>query len=312
MAPRWSGIVVLLGLMALTAGCSAAGSLAMDPVNDTELADGASRSLEGLPPRPRGADQTPREIVRGAIENGSSTVRAPDPPVESELPFAYRGAYYNVSKTVIDRTEANMVTITVDYNTTSTNGTAIALEELPSVDRSALAALFPQPVPVEEGEEFGAGTVYTDTELNASVLAPVQQYDAVVVEGKRYAIDVGRVESVTVRTYRYTASLVARSPAAYAEQLRSTYAFELANLTEEQRSVVQTAIDEGSYYADSSDDEAFASLLRTIRPHAAIRRDRASGTWLIRYDGEVYLAEMHYGGFLGALTEANDTARTTG
>lgn len=303
MRTRTLGVLALLTVLAVGAGCSSPGSIQMEAVNDTALADRASRSLMDLRPRPNAAERTPREIVRAAIENGSTTVTAPSPPVDIDLPVAYEGGYYNLSATVVDEREANAVTITVDYNTTQSNGTAIALEELPEADQSALAALFPQRVPQEEGEEFGVGAIYTDAELNDSVLAPVQQYDAVIVDGQRYAIEVGEVESVTVATYRYTTSLVAESAAAYAQQLEAAHAFPLSNLTDGERSVLETAIEEGSYYAESTDDEAFESLLRTIRPHDAIVKDRASGLWLLRYEGELYIADLRFGGFLGEATE---------
>lgn len=304
MRTRTLGVLALLAILAVGAGCSSAGSIEMEAVNDTALADRASRSLTELSPRPNAAERTPREIVQAAIESRSATVTAPSPPVDMDLPVAYDGAYYNLSATVVDRREAHAVTITVDYNTTDSNGTAIALEELPEADQAALAALFPQRVPQEEGEEFGVGAIYTDEELNSSVLAPVQQYDVVIVNGTRYAIEVGEVDPVTVATYRYTTRVVAESATAYAQQLETAYAFSLSNLSEEERSVLETAIEEGSYYAESTDDEAFESLYRTIRTYEAIVKDQASGLWLLRYEGELYIADLRYGGFLGEATQS--------
>ena len=68
--------------------------------------------------------------------------------------------------------------------------------------------------PRREGTDFGVGAIYNNTELNASVLTPTQQYDAVIYEGKRYAIHVDDPQSVTVETYRYEATQVAPNTSA--------------------------------------------------------------------------------------------------
>lgn len=294
--------VLLFGavaVLALLSGCSAAGSLDMRAVNETELTDRASRSLDELAPAHVESERPPQEVVRAAITNGSTAVTAISAPLSGELPFEFEGAYYNLTSTVVDTGTANAVSISIDYNTTSTNGTAIQFADLPPADQEALDPLFPQRIPPQrEGTDFGVGAIYSDTELDASVLAPTQQYDAVIYEGERYALDVDDPQSVTVETYRYEATQIASNTSVYAAHLRETYAFTLSGLSDAERNVIEKAIDGGGYYADSADDAAFEAVLNRFRSHDAIVDDQASGMWLVRYNGTLYLADLHYGAFL--------------
>lgn len=50
------------------------------------------------------------------------------------------------------------------------------------------------------------------------------------------------------------------------------------------------------FYADGSDDEPFRSVAKAFRRHEAIQATSDEGTWLVRYDGKVYLADLSNGG----------------
>lgn len=290
---------VLAALLALS-GCSAAGSLEMRTVNDTELADAASRSYDRELDRPPGVPTPPNEMLQEVVDNGSATATAVAPPIEEGLPFEVDGRYYNVSYSVINESTATRVSIRIDYNGSAPNGTAIAYDDLPAVDQAALdAVLPPRDVPESDGYELGVGAIYNDSELSESVLAPDSAYDVVVYEGERYPIRVGETREVTVQTYRYVATEVADSTATYADQLREKYTFRLSNLSNAEASVVSEAIEDGTYYAEDDDDDGFAAIVDRFRDRKAITADRASGLWLVRYQGEVYLVDLHYGGFLG-------------
>lgn len=300
MDSRLTAALGLLAVLGLLAGCSAAGSLDMRAVNATELADEASRSYAPEPAVHYESDRPPWEIVDAAVENGSTTVTAVSAPIDEGLPFAQDGAYYDLSRTVVGEEQASVVTVRIDYDASEPNGTAVDYADLPPADRAALTGLLPQQVPTPPDDtDVGVGAVYTDAELNSSVLAPTQQYDVVVFEGERYPVTVEEPRSVTVQTYRYTATQVAPNASAYAEQVREASLFELSDLSEAERSVVEEAVDSGAYYADSDDDRAFAAVVDLFRAHDAIREDQASGRWLVRYDGTVYVADLHFGGFLG-------------
>jgi len=105
-----------------------------------------------------------------------------------------------------------------------------------------------------EGYDFGVVATDNESDRNRSVLLS-GEYGAVRYGGETYRIDVDDPEFVTVKTYRYTATEVASSPAAYASQLREQ--------------------------------------------HEAIEKNEYRGTWLVRYDGDVYVAELSDEGFNG-------------
>jgi hypothetical protein len=290
------GLLVLVAL----AGCSAAGSLSMEEATDKRLAEAASR-----PAAPANADGD-RAVVRGAVENGSATATARSPPVERGLPFAYEGTYYAINWTVTDRRSATSVSLEIDYNGSAPANSAVGYDALSPRDRELLAGVLPPRTERRtEGYDFGVGGIYTRAERNRSVLLS-GQYEAVRFEGETYPVAV-ETEPTTLRTYRYTVTTVADSTAAYADRLRERYLFTLSGLSENERSVVEEAIGEnGSYYAESDDDEAFRGVLEKFDGHPAIESDEFHGTWLVRYDGEVYVARLSYGGFEGDRPSGED------
>lgn len=291
----------LVGLLVLgvLAGCSSGDSIDLQPVtNDTELATMASQSTT----LPATGPTRERGFVRTVIENGSATTRGRGPPIEDGLPFAHEGRYYNLSRTVVDRQPGTAVDIGIDYNgSTSAAGPPgddsgmVTYASLSARDREAIDQLLPPRTDRRtEGADFGLGITYNETEQNRSVLLS-GRVDAVTYEGETYPVDVDETRHVTIKTYRYTASIVANSTAAYASELRESYLFGLAGLSAGERQVVETAIDE-TYHADGTDDEAFRSVVAAFRRHRAIRSMSSEGTWLVRYDGKTYLAELSYGG----------------
>jgi hypothetical protein len=282
--------LLLLGVLA---GCSAAGSLDMDrPANDTDLANGASRATTAVD----GGPTSDGALVQRAIENGSATARGQDPPVERGLPFAHEGRYYDVSWNVTERRPATAVRVAIDYNGSAPSSETVAYDALSARDRAVVDQLLPPKTDDRrEGYEFGVRATYNETERNRSVLL-AEEPAAVGYRGETYPIGLVDRESVTVRTYRYTTSVVATNSTAYADQLRERYLFDISGLSDAERGVLEEAIDD-TYYAEDTDDEAFRSVLDRFEGHEAIERSEYGGTWLVRYDGEVYLADLSYGGF---------------
>ena len=286
----------VLALLLPVAGCSAAGSLDMTAVNDTRLASEASRAL---PEADDAGAVDRRELVVGAVTNGSATANGTSPPVGTDgLPYAVDGAYYDLSAEPVGNHTAWAVDAKVDYNG-STTGPVVDYGDLPPADRALVDTLLPprtdRRVP---GYEFGAGARYTAAEAAASALRS-GEYTAVRYEGKSYPVAVDS-ERVTVTTYRYTAAEVAPSADAYAASLRESYLFTLptADLSSAEREVLAGAT-EATYYAESTDDEAFRSVLGRFRSHEAVRSDEYAGSWVVRYDGTVYWADLRYDGFAG-------------
>jgi len=290
----------LLALV-LLAGCSAPGSLSMDPATDADIVERASRSLERAAP-PAEDDEEARTI-RTAIENGSATIDGPNPPVREGKPFEYEGAFYDLTWTVVDERTVTSVSLLVDYNASDPTGERIDYEDLPAADRRAVDALLPPRDDRRvEGYELGASTRYNDSELSRSVLV-AQEPTVVVYEGEAYQIAFDGTSQYTVETYRYTATKVADSHDEYARDLKEEHLFTLQSLTDAERQVVDESIEEGSYYAED-DDEAFRAVLDEFRRHEPVVEEEAHGEWLVRYDGEVYWANLWYDGF--------DVDRTSG
>lgn len=284
------GLLVLVAL----AGCSAAGSLSMEVGTDQRIAEEASRSAAADHP------DDDRAVVRRAIGNGSATVTDGSPPVERGLPFAYQGGYYEVDWNVTDSRPATSVSVEMDYNGTAPASETVGYDAISPRDRELLSGLLPPRTERRvDGYDIGAGGTYTEAERNRSVLLS-GEYEAVRFEGETYPVAV-ETEPTTLQTYRYTATPVADSTAAYADRLRERHLFTLSGLSEDERAVVEEAINEnGSYYAESDDDEAFRGVLEKFDGRSAIESTEYHGTWLVRYDGEVYVAALSYGGFDGA------------
>jgi hypothetical protein len=58
---------------------------------------------------------------------------------------------------------------------------------------------------------------------------------------------------------------------------------------------VNEAID-SVYYAEDTDEESFRSIMDQFSAESAIEADHYDGTWPVRYDGKVYIAELFLGG----------------
>ena len=99
----------LLALVAL-AGCSATGSLSMETADDAEIAEAASRPAVVDSPAP-----DDRRVVREAIEDGSGTATATDPPVQRGLPLAYEDSYYDIDWNVTGSERGTAFAVGVDH-----------------------------------------------------------------------------------------------------------------------------------------------------------------------------------------------------
>jgi hypothetical protein len=289
----------LVALLAVAAGCSANGSLQMEPVDDAELAAEASHSV---------ADQRPdheRDFVSQVIQSGSATVTDRHPPVDEELPFRYQGGFYDLSYTETGTEPGYDVGVEIDYNASSVDGEVVDYEKLPTVDRRALTELL-RPIDedaldrdamrLEPGYDFGVGFTYTEDEAESSVLVSTQEYDAIRYEGETYPVRVD-ADSETLTVYRYESTVVAESAGEYARQLREDYAFELSGLSDAEREVVDGALNDTNYI-EESDNEGFDSLVDRFRAHEAVVETEYDGHYVVRYDGKLHWVEMDYGSYV--------------
>lgn len=295
MDRRLLSTVALFAVLAMLGGCAhPSGMLSMQPADDVDLAEQASRTLPDDDPRP-GFDS---DVARRAIENGSATTVSPRPPVESGLPLRHDGQFYDVSYTVTGTTSGYRAGVEIDYNASSVDGSVVAYRDLPAVDRERVELLVRNPRDrLEPGYDFGVGVTYTESEAESSVLVTEQEYDAIRYQGETYPIRVEDSEQVELNNYRYEAAVVADSPEAYGSFLREEYAFTLSELSDAEQSAVDEAAN-GTYYAGSSDEQGFASLVERFQSHRAVTADEHGGSWVVRYDGQLYWAEMDYGAYV--------------
>ncbi|WP_435101474.1 hypothetical protein [Halarchaeum sp. P4] len=286
-----------LAVLAMLGGCSSAGSLELTAVNDTALAEEASHDAPPLSANASDSPDGPPSVVTRAIVNGSVTAESRSPRVESDYPFEYDGNYYTLTHEAVAQREATAVDVTVDYDPANHSGSTLAYADLPSVDRRALESLLLPGERQTEGYDVGASVTYTDAQRANSTF----DFDAgttyvLAYEGERYRLRIDEVRSVELTTYRYETRQVAESPEAYARALKADHLFTLTGLSDAERSVVTEARN-GTYYATDTDDAAFRTVLNRFRNHSAVHREHGSGEWVVEYDGQVYWAELSYGGF---------------
>lgn len=286
----------LVALLAGLPGCAhAAGSLSMTPVDEGSLAESASRSPADVD---RPAAMSAGDVVRRAIENGTTTEAALHPPVGTGLPFRHDGGFYNLSYAVAGSSPGYRADVEVDYNASAVTGDVVAYEDLPTVDRRTVDTLMRGPrEQQQEGYDFGVGVTYGEAEAESSVFLTERSYDAVRYEGDVYPIRVSETESVTLTNYRYEAELVAESPDAYADHVVDRYEFELSGLSDAERDVVDQSLN-GTYYPESTGDDGFDALVVRFRGQQSVSGDEYSGSWVVRYEGQRYWVEMDYGAFV--------------
>lgn len=226
-------------------------------------------------------------VVAEARTNGSATRSGLRGLFDDDETVRVDGQFYDVTETPVGSSEVTVYDVLVDFN--PENSTAetgeVRYEDLPRVDRDHLESVFAHDTH-QEGDGFDVGVGYgpADDLKGESVFVPTQRYDILIRDGNRYRVKV-ESETASKTTYEYEVTEVASSVEAYAKQLRERYLFELTELTAEERSVVEEAID-GGYFDDS---DAFRSVVETIRSHDGLDVNESYGTWLVAYENTDYV-----------------------
>ena len=262
--------------------------LEMTSVTDEELPEKVLYTVRGY----SGSDEKGRLVDR-AIDGGTTT-EATRPPLPEDRHIFYEDTVYQLSHEVIERTPATRYSVKVDIvEGTVAESETIQFSELPDVDRETFAEKG-----LADGGVVGIGTtfLYTDAEREQSVLVPDSDYSVIVWEnGSRAEWVVDDAYDTTLNTYRYTAERVA-SAAEYGRQMRERFAFELSDLSDAQRDIVETAIEEDQYVVepDETPSAAFVSLTDRFRGREQAHglgedgEGDLSGPYLVRYGDEVY------------------------
>jgi len=257
--------------------------LTMDEATADTIADRVS-----LHPDPDDEEYT---VVTAAVDNGSTTRRGRSELFDRTSTVRLNETFYDVSETRLSSSEVTVYEVLLDLNPENTTADlgAIDYEELPEPDRQRLDGILSEEPPQNDGYDVGVSYGSAEEVGNDSVFVPERQYDILIYEGDRYRVAVDS-RTAPEAEYRYTATEVAPSVEAFADQVRDRYLFTLAGLSEAEREVVEEAID-GGYYEDS---DAFQSVAERIRSHEGIEVEDFYGTWLVEYEGSEYITYVEW------------------
>ena len=267
------------------AGCGDSDAiLDIDEATADDIADERSTRVEP------GSEEY--RVLTSARDDGSDTRTGRRELFDRTNAVRVDGAFYEVSETRLESSEATVYDVDVAFNPDDTNAEVgeVAYEDLPEYDREQLSFIADGQEPADE-EGYNVNVDYGTAEEvgDRSALVPEQEYDIVTHEGDRYRVE---VESQTVpeNEYRYEVTEVAPDVEAFADQVREEYLFALTGLSDAEREVVEEAID-GAYYED---DDAFRSVTDRIRDHEGLNVDDFYGTWLLSYENEEYVTYVEW------------------
>ncbi|WP_089816077.1 hypothetical protein [Halomicrobium zhouii] len=260
----------------------------MNPVTDAELPEKVLYSLQSYPDEDRDAALLKR------IRDGGATTEGTRPPLPANRHIATDDAVVELSKEVVDETPATTYSVKVDIVQDSIqDDEAIRFADLPEVDRTVFSDKG-----LADGDVVGIGTtlLYTHEERKQSVLVPESEYSYIVWEnGAEAEWVVDDSYETSLKTYDYSANEVATA-AAYGQVMRERFAFEFADLSSEQREIVETAISDERYVVgpDETPPEPLVDLADQFRPQEQAkgldesREDGLGGPYIVRYEGEIY------------------------
>jgi len=233
-------------------------------------------------------------LVSEAVRENESTVDSEDVPIPDRTILVHEDVVYEVTFEVVDSRPAttfSLVFENVESPGVSGDGPSIRFSELPGVDREKLAERGLGEPPTSLG--VVAPSLYTQGEQQSSVLVPEPEYRIV-----KWADDTGRLRIVNqlpspIETRRYTVEEVAPSPAEYGQRIIDDHAFQLTGLSDEERDIVETAVDsrEGYTVADGkSVPDSVRSLVAQFHGRESVRpsSDSVGGAYLVRYEGSLY------------------------
>jgi hypothetical protein len=299
---------VALGLTGLTGCLGSSGflavghaptaSLRMEPVSDLTI---AKRRTYG-----RGLDeQSPEyDLVRAAVDDGQTTVEDTEPPFPADRPFVFERSVYELSFDVVDSQPATTFFVILDPAEGDVgDDESIAYGDLPDVDR----AVFERRGWDDPGFlGFGTSVRYLDENVPDSALVPDPAYSVIVWDAETrgdFSVDGSR--ETPLQTYEYTADVVADSAATFGRALRERYEFTLSGLAPDEQDVVTEAIDAEHGYVVPTDDP-LPEAMRRLGERFRLQDDveyagseeheedpTVDGTYLVRYDDEVYWTRIH-------------------
>lgn len=275
--------------------------LDMEPITDA-----------GITRRIHGEVEAREELFAEAVETGQVSVEKIRPPLHDGERLVYEGTLYEVSMRVTEQRPARVYPITLndvayDSVTPAPNADHVQFEDLPPVDKTVF-----RENNLASGELLGIGTqlVYPTSAIEESVLVPVEGYTVIHWDSGTRGQFSARHEArdATLSTYQYTLETVAESAAAYGTRIREQYTVDLSDVPEAEREILATAATGDPYRVPhgTTPSEPFESLAERFRDISdvfdAVRNEEQaeentrSGTYLVRFDGEVYWTNLRITG----------------
>ncbi|MXR42429.1 hypothetical protein GRX01_13905 [Halobaculum sp. WSA2] len=296
-------------------GCAASptASLRMTAESDAGLAREALTTFDPdtEPDRP---ERERAAIAERVVANGSAAVEDTDPPLPTDRPVVVNDGVYRFDAEAVDSRELRSFSVTIDPirvdDGEETPGPSdwIRYGDLPAVDREVLAERG-----YDDERPIGIGTSlsYRPEAVEDSVLVPDPEYSVVVWPDGAARFEADDASTYSVYTYELTAERIDSAPG-FGADLRERFGFSLAVLPREEREILDAAVapetpapdaDDRSGYHVASDEEpseALRSLVDRFRERDPVVLGwehesepwRASGEYVVRYDGAVYWASL--------------------
>ena len=274
------------GVSAALTGCVAHPDvvLTLDEVSDSELADQASNDAEIID-----RDIEEPNMTSKLFGNGTYTRTGRWDEINTDLRYVYEGEYYRLDAETTSAPSDVVHIVEAEYVGDEEVEGETEYNELPEVDREALSFL--TSAEVTDGEyQDSAEHLYEGGADKESVI--VSGTMTVVVDGRRFSVETEESQVIDRQKFNYTTEKIASSQDEFVSWLKDEYMFELSGLSDEERTVVEEAIEEG-YYENSS-EEAFESLVNRFQEHDAIEPEEEGGYWIVEYENTTYWTDLRY------------------
>lgn len=300
-----SGLAAFFALSGCTSdgeGHDSFDSLSLTSISNSELPEkvldtiGARDSYRGID-----ASQSTATLMARIIDEGT-TIQAAEPPLPRDRKLIYQDIIYELTYDVVEQAPAASYVVSINPTESVTESETISFNDLPTVDQEKFTERG-----LGNGDPLGftIRILYTDAQADSSVLVPDPEYSYIVWEdGPAATWVVENRHETTMKTYQYSAEQVT-DVAAYGNQLREQYGFELSGLSDAQRDIITTAITDEEYvlYEDDDTPSAFVKLAdqfsdyplaREYPPHPLRPFDYIlDGPYIVQYDDGIYWAEFH-------------------
>lgn len=274
------------GVSAALTGCIAHPDvvLTLDEVSDSELADRASNDAEIIE-----RDTDEENVTSELFGNGTYTRTGRWENINTDLRYVYDREYYRLDAETSSVPPDVVHIVEAEYVGDEEVEGETEYEELPELDREALSFLTSADVTDGEYQDSTEYLYEAGADEESSIVSGTT---TVVLDGRRFSVETEESQVLDRQDFEYTAEKIASSQEEFVSWLEDEYMFELSGLSDEERAIVEEAIEEG-YYENSS-QEVFESVVNKFQKHEAIEPEEEGGYWIVEYENTTYWADLRY------------------